>query len=177
MSTAREEFASVLAPVRHVLLDFDGPVCSVFAGVPAADVARRLAELLTGPDGRPPGDELTDLLAMLRHIADVRPELVPAADDALVQLEVEAVAQARPTEGAVQFLEACAASDRQVWLVSNNATAALDWYVDIRISSKRWWQVLRAGARSAKVHEAVAGPPARHDASSAREASRRHLHR
>ena len=131
MSTAREEFASILAPVRHVLLDFDGPICSIFAGIPAAEVARRLAELLTGPDGRPPGDELADPLAMLRHIADVRPELVPAADGALHQLEVDAVAQARQTEGAVQFLEACAATDRQVWLVSNNATAALDRYVDM----------------------------------------------
>ena len=130
MSTAPEELASALAPVRQVLLDFDGPVCSVFAGIPAADVARRLAELLTGPEGPPPGYELTDPLAMLRHIADTRPELVQAADDALVRLEVEAVAQARPTEGAVQFLEACAATDRQVWLVSNNATAALDRYVD-----------------------------------------------
>lgn len=130
MSTAPEELASILAPVRHVLLDFDGPVCSVFAGFPAAGVARRLAELLTGPDGPPPGHELTDPLAMLRHIADMRPDLVPAADAALMRLEVEAVAQARPTEGAVAFLEACAATDRQVWLVSNNATAVLDRYVD-----------------------------------------------
>jgi phosphoglycolate phosphatase len=130
MSTAPEELAAILAPVRHVLLDFDGPVCSVFAGFPAAEVARRLAELLTGPEGPPPGHELTDPLAMLRHIADARPELVPAADDALARMEVEAVAHARPTEGAVQFLEACAATDRQVWLVSNNATAALDRYVD-----------------------------------------------
>lgn len=130
MSTAPEELASILAPVRHVLLDFDGPVCSVFAGFPAADVARRLAELLTGPDGPPPGHELTDPLSMLRHIADARPEQVLAADDALVHLELEAVAQAQPTEGAVHFLEACAATGRQVWLVSNNATAALELYVD-----------------------------------------------
>jgi phosphoglycolate phosphatase len=68
---------------------------------------------------------------MLRHIADTRPELVPAADEALAQMEVEAVAKAQPTEGAVQFLEACAATGRQVWLVSNNATAALDRYVDM----------------------------------------------
>jgi phosphoglycolate phosphatase len=131
MSAAPEELAAILAPVRHVLLDFDGPVCSIFAGFPAADVADRLAKLLTGPDGPPPGHELTDPLAMLRHIADARPELVPAADDALAQMEVEAVTKAQPTEGAAQFLEACAATDRQVWLVSNNATAALDRYVDM----------------------------------------------
>lgn len=130
MNTTPEELASILAPVRHVLLDFDGPVCSVFAGFPAADVARRLAELLTGPEGPPPGHELTDPLAMLRHIADARPDLVPAADDALARMEVEAIAQARPTEGSFEFLKACAATDRQVWLVSNNATAALERYVD-----------------------------------------------
>ena len=42
MSTAPEELAAIFAPVRHVLLDFDEPVCSIFAGFPAADVAQRL---------------------------------------------------------------------------------------------------------------------------------------
>ena len=130
MSATPEELASIFAPVRHVLLDFDGPVCSVFAGFPAADVARRLAELLTGPDGPPPGYEITDPLAMLRHIAEVRADLVLDADEHLAQLEVEAVAQARPTDGGGAFLEACAATGRSVWMVSNNATVAIENFLD-----------------------------------------------
>ncbi|MFI1203808.1 HAD family hydrolase [Streptomyces sp. NPDC020883] len=130
MSATPEELASVLAPVRHVLLDFDGPVCSVFAGFPAPDVARRLVELLSGPGGSLPGREEPDPLALLRRIADEREDLVSVADEALAQLEVEAVDQAQPTPGGVAFLEACAASGRSVWMVSNNATVAIDHYLN-----------------------------------------------
>ncbi|EOT04318.1 haloacid dehalogenase [Streptomyces noursei PD-1] len=129
MSAAPEELASVFSQVRHVLLDFDGPVCSVFAGFPAGDVARRLAELLTGPDGPPPGHEESDPLAMLRRIADEREDLVPLADETLAQLEGEAVDRAQPTPGGSAFLEACAASGRSVWMVSNNATPAIERYL------------------------------------------------
>ncbi|QRX92034.1 HAD family hydrolase [Streptomyces noursei] len=130
MTAAPEELASVLAPVRHVLLDFDGPVCSVFAGFSAPDVARRLVELLSGPDGPPPGHDESDPLALLRRIADEREDLVPVADEALAQLEMEAVDLAQPTPGGVAFLEACAASGRSVWMVSNNATVAIERYLD-----------------------------------------------
>ncbi len=125
-----EKLREILRPVKHVLLDFDGPVCSVFAGLSAAEVARRLTEQLTGPKGPPPGHEMTDPFAMLLHIAKVRPELVSDADRYLAQLEVEAVGQARPTQGGVEFLEACAETGRTVWIVSNNATAAIEQYVD-----------------------------------------------
>ncbi|MDI5967144.1 HAD family hydrolase [Streptantibioticus silvisoli] len=130
MTATREELAAIMAPVKHVLLDFDGPVCSVFAGLPAAEVARRMAEEFTGPEGPPPGHDLTDPFAMLLRIAEERPELVPAADDALARLEIEAVTRASPTAGALQFLEAYAGIGTRVWVVSNNAGSAIEQYVD-----------------------------------------------
>ena len=39
------DLLAVLAGTRHLLLDFDGRVCDIFAGLPAADVAARLREL------------------------------------------------------------------------------------------------------------------------------------
>ncbi|MER7873333.1 HAD-IA family hydrolase [Streptomyces solisilvae] len=129
MIMAPETLDGTLAPVRHVLLDFDGPVCSVFAGFSAGDVAQSLVALLRGPDGPPPGHEEADPLAMLRRIAETREDLVSAADSHLTQLEVEAVGRARPTPGGVAFMEACAATGRSVWVVSNNATAAIDRYL------------------------------------------------
>ena len=41
--------ARLIRSANCVLLDFDGPVCSVFSGIPAPDVARRLRAELTGP--------------------------------------------------------------------------------------------------------------------------------
>jgi phosphoglycolate phosphatase len=126
--------AEVLAPVRHVLLDFDGPVCSVFATFPAAEVARALCRAVVGPDDVVSEAWRTesDPLALYRRIADDRPDLTAAADQALTALEEKAVAGARPTEGADAFLSACASSGRSVWIVTNNATAAASAYLAAR---------------------------------------------
>jgi hypothetical protein len=36
----------IVSRTRHLLLDFDGPICSIFAGLPAATIADRLRKLL-----------------------------------------------------------------------------------------------------------------------------------
>jgi len=41
-SPAGEALEDVLARTRYLLLDFDGPVCDIFAGLPAA---RRVVEV------------------------------------------------------------------------------------------------------------------------------------
>lgn len=52
MTTTQRGLQDVLRPVKHVLLDFDGPVCSVFAGLPAPEVAARLSASLAAPGSR-----------------------------------------------------------------------------------------------------------------------------
>ncbi|MFJ9693441.1 hypothetical protein [Kitasatospora sp. NPDC101183] len=54
MIATPEQLAAVLRPVKHILLDFDGPACSVFAGCPASEVARRLREGLLATGGQDP---------------------------------------------------------------------------------------------------------------------------
>jgi hypothetical protein len=41
-----ESHTSVLGRARAILLDFDGPVCSVFAGQPVHQIASELIKLL-----------------------------------------------------------------------------------------------------------------------------------
>ncbi|WP_405360483.1 HAD-IA family hydrolase [Kitasatospora sp. NBC_00085] len=117
--------------MKHVLLDFDGPVCSVFAGLPAPEVARRLrAGLLASGEEVPPEVEAeADPLALLRLIADARPDLVEDTDGALAKLETEAVCVGRPTPGGESVLRACSRSGRSVSVVSNNAGAAIEIYL------------------------------------------------
>jgi hypothetical protein len=38
---------TIVSRTRHLLLDFDGPICSIFAGLPAATVADRLRKLFS----------------------------------------------------------------------------------------------------------------------------------
>lgn len=51
------------------------------------------------------------------------------ADSHLIRLEEKAAVGARPTPGSVAFLKACAAGGRSVWLVSNNASSAMNNYL------------------------------------------------
>ncbi|MER7773206.1 HAD family hydrolase [Kitasatospora sp. NPDC096140] len=131
MTATPQQLVDVLRPVKHVLLDFDGPVCSVFAGLPASEVARRLREgLLASGEQAPAGaEEETDPLALLRLISDARPDLTESTDAALAALETEAVRAARPTPGGESVLRACARSGRLVSVVSNNAGTAIEAYL------------------------------------------------
>ncbi len=131
MSAAPQSLTDVLRPVKHVLLDFDGPVCSVFAGLPAPEVAQRLREglLATGEQAPPGGEDEVDPLALLRLISDARPDLTGIADSMLAALESEAVRAGRPTPGGESVLLACAHSSRTVSVVSNNAGVAIETYL------------------------------------------------
>ncbi|MDH6132841.1 phosphoglycolate phosphatase-like HAD superfamily hydrolase [Kitasatospora sp. MAA4] len=134
MTGAPPFLVNVLRPVKHVLLDFDGPVCSVFAGLPAPEVADRLraALLAAGGQGLAGSKSETDLLALLRLVADTRPDLVTVADDVLAELETEAVRVGRPNPGGESVLRACASSGRSVSVVSNNAGVAIEEYLSAR---------------------------------------------
>ncbi|MGW7580303.1 HAD family hydrolase [Kitasatospora sp. NPDC054768] len=131
MTATAEQLADVLRPVKHVLLDFDGPVCSVFAGLPAPEVARRLREglLATGEQAPDGAEEESDPLALLRLIADARPDLTDRTDATLAALETEAVRVGRPTPGGESVLRAAVRSGRLVSVVSNNASVAIETYL------------------------------------------------
>lgn len=126
--TDAERLAEVMAPVRHVLLDFDGPVCSVFGELPAAEVARRLAESI---DADLPAEDVgTDPLALLSVIAERDRSLMTAAEVRLRELEVEAVLTAPITPGVVEALQAFRDTGRTVTIVSNNSAAAVRRFLD-----------------------------------------------
>ncbi|WP_246213559.1 HAD family hydrolase [Kitasatospora viridis] len=116
--------------MTHVLLDFDGPVCGVFSGLPAPEVARRLRRVLPD-DGQCQaiGATETDPLSLLRSIAHFWPDLAGDADAALTALEVEAVQSGRPNPEGESVLRSCAVTGRRVSIVSNNSGAAIARYL------------------------------------------------
>lgn len=117
--------------VRHLLIDFDGPFCSVFSGLPAAEVSERMLRRLAD-DGHVIGQgwgEESDPLALLRRIADEAPELVPDADAALTELETEAAGLARPNPDIDTVIKAAERTGRSVIVVSNNAGRAIHSYL------------------------------------------------
>ncbi len=114
---------------RAVLLDFDGPVCAVFAGVGASRVAEQLRDVLRGMD-YPPG--LADLGPhdVLAYAGTLGPEPARAVEDALTAAELDAIETAAATEGVGWFLDACHQRRRPVAIVSNNSAAAITAYLE-----------------------------------------------
>ena len=115
-----------------LLLDFDGPICSVFAGYPAHIIAAELREVAASHGIQVPATlaDIDDPLAFLRGSGDIaRVQQIPGGADALRDREVIAVETATPTLGAADVLQAAQATGRHVVIVSNNSTEAVKAYL------------------------------------------------
>jgi phosphoglycolate phosphatase len=115
----------------HVLLDFDGPVCSVFASLPAPAVAEMYRMALRRVPVKLPTEvqELDDPLEVFRQVASLNPGAAETAQAILTKLETRAARAARPTAGAADLMATAQATGRTVTIVSNNASAAIAAYL------------------------------------------------
>src|ERR1017187_783854 len=78
MSSGRAPFAAlddILSQTKHLLISFDGPVCSLFAGTAAADVADSLREVFAQDGVRAPSaiEQSGNWLEILSFAASVSP--------------------------------------------------------------------------------------------------------
>ncbi|WP_035698292.1 HAD family hydrolase, partial [Glycomyces tenuis] len=119
---------AVLADKSLLLLDFDGPVCSVFAGYPAPTVAAELVERVRGFSPRLAaelGGE-TDPMRVLRAAAEALPKhTVDRIDEFLCRAELRAIDTATPTPGTPDLIEAARRDGKTVGIVSNNCPRAI----------------------------------------------------
>lgn len=115
--------------VRYLLLDFDGPVCSVFAGFTASDIAASLREYLRkeAPDGWMA--QTNDPHEILRSSVELGPGVAERAHEELTKLELEAVKSAEPTPYAADLIHRAKASGAKLAIVSNNAQKAVVAYL------------------------------------------------
>jgi phosphoglycolate phosphatase len=124
--------ADLLGRTRCLLVDFDGPICAVFAGFPAPAVADELRAVIAAWLGEVPAHlaGLPNPLRTLRLVADLGdPKLTRAVTDACRDAEVTAIATAAPTPGADDVLRAAHDAGRSVAVVSNNSTNAVERYL------------------------------------------------
>jgi HAD superfamily hydrolase (TIGR01509 family) len=124
----KADLAEVLGPARAVLFDFDGPICSDFAGFPAPDIAYQLRSQLAETGVELPVTD--DPLDVLRLAAAFGHDVVLRAEELLTAAEKAAIRSAAPTPGGEASIRACTASGRQVAVVSNNSAAAIVAYLD-----------------------------------------------
>jgi len=115
----------------HVLLDFDGPVCSIFAGLPAPAVAEMYrAALRRMPMTLPAKVQgLDDPREVFRQVADLGPDVAETAQAILTKLETRASRAAQPTPGSAELMATAQATGRTVTIVSNNSSTAIAAYL------------------------------------------------
>src|SRR5262245_5147687 len=100
------ELAALLQRTRVLLLAFDGPICAIFAGHPAPQIARELLDALRADGLQVPDDldALTDPFDALRYAAALGPEAAERTDARLRAAEMAAVPTATPTADADELI-------------------------------------------------------------------------
>ncbi|GHI88762.1 HAD family hydrolase [Streptomyces xanthophaeus] len=132
--THDDRLSGTLANARVVFFDFDGPMCDVFAGLPAPKVAEQLTALLSSVDqaAGAKAAETDDPIEVLRIAHEAGAAIGQEVERALTEAEVEAVAVAGPpTAGAVEALRATRTSGRVAVVVSNNSADCVRRFVEL----------------------------------------------
>ncbi|MQY16315.1 Phosphoglycolate phosphatase [Streptomyces sp. RB5] len=117
----------LLASARCVLFDFDGPVCSLFAGRRPQDITARLRDWAASEGYaevvRPTTAAFADAYTVFRELASrgVDPVVVAAVERRLAREEFAATATARPTPYADALIRTLHDHGRRIAVATNNA--------------------------------------------------------
>lgn len=123
------QLGQLLSGARVLLLDFDGPVCHLFAGHPAHEVADAVRAYATehGADLSEPhsGDPLVLLRVAYQHSAEFGRDV----EAFVIGHETRAAQTATPTDGAHDTIAAASAAGLDVLVVTNNSERAVRTYL------------------------------------------------
>ncbi|MCR3747240.1 HAD family hydrolase [Lentzea californiensis] len=129
---AIRQIRDFLVAADVLLIDFDGPICSVFSGFPAPIVAEQLREILE-PNSRmllPIEVQRTDdPFEIYKYASRLGEREAKFIESALRAHEVEAIETASPTPGAHKLISTWASQGKKVSIVSNNSAEAVESYI------------------------------------------------
>ncbi|MET9462184.1 HAD family hydrolase [Streptomyces canus] len=138
MTAETARLASLVASARYVLWDMDGPICRLFAGYPAHQIAGELVNKIDqlGMDGllteleRSSNDPQVALRgAHERHRGS---DLVLELEEWLTRRELAAVRTAMPTPYADPLIRTWSSYGVRFAITANNAAVAASAYVESR---------------------------------------------
>ncbi|MFF9040120.1 HAD family hydrolase [Streptomyces sp. NPDC014892] len=148
-----------LARARAVLLDFDGPVCDLFAGRSTLPVAREIKTMARKKwNVLDPAVEACDdshtVLQLLRDMLDRRrepaldpgaldpavldPAVLRAASDIVTRYEDEAVDAAAPAPGVDLVLDTLVEHGKRLAIVTNNAEGPVRKFLELHGMSRKF---------------------------------------
>ncbi|MCX5558738.1 HAD family hydrolase [Streptomyces sp. NBC_00038] len=138
MTAETENLREVIERARFVLFDFDGPICRLFAGHLAENVAKDLVEwlehqglrgLLTEEEQVHP-DPMVVLYAV--HRRHPHSDLVTELEERLTQQEFKAVSSAWPTPYADPLIRTWSAVGARLAIATNNSARTAFSYLASR---------------------------------------------
>ncbi|MFI9823769.1 HAD family hydrolase [Streptomyces sp. NPDC052013] len=138
VTASTEKLRKLLVPVRYVLWDLDGPICRLFAGHPAHEVASSLVELIDrlGLGGLLTETERThpDPQAVLLGLNRRRPDsdLIADLEEWLTRQELKAVGGAYPTAYSDPLIRTWLARTDGFAITTNNSARAAAAYIETR---------------------------------------------
>jgi HAD superfamily hydrolase (TIGR01509 family) len=123
--------AEIMNRSRYLLFDFDGPICGIFAGLPAQVIAGHLRDLVASRGIAIPLEVAAsgDPFDVLRYAATASSDLTQVVGDELREMELRAVEVADATPHARQVIEAAHQAGRAIAAVSNNSREAVTRYL------------------------------------------------
>ena len=129
-TTPGSDLDIIVARTRYLLLDFDGPICSIFAGLPAAAIADRLRKIF-GDHASMPDDvaRTADPFEVFTYAATISEDLAARVEAEMTDQELAAVPTAAPTPYVHEVVTACQNSGRSVAVVSNNSDRTVHAYL------------------------------------------------
>ncbi|MCX2952316.1 HAD family hydrolase [Lentzea sp. NEAU-D7] len=115
-----------------LFLDFDGPVCSVFAQFSPEIIAGNLRDVLRARGHRLPENlnNSSDPFDILRHSAKLGIVEANLIETELTACEIEAVSTAEPTVGTEKLMHAWTSRGGKLAIVSNNSRQAVQRYLE-----------------------------------------------
>jgi HAD superfamily hydrolase (TIGR01509 family) len=144
MSPPRSDLTDLLVNITAVLLDFDGPICTVYAQLTAAAIAAQLCDTLASHGVPIPTHlaQISDPLAILSFATTQPPDLARLVESQLRDAELQAVGTATPTPNVTEVIDACHHTNRKVAAVSNNSQQAVAAYLTQRSLIRRFDMVV-----------------------------------
>ncbi len=130
-----EELRDLITGAQYVVFGFDGPLCRLFAGRQAHDMAGGLVDRLEKRGLHVPltEEELASggPHAVLRAVARARPgsELLEALEEELTREELRAAATARPTPYADPLVRTWSAVGSRLAIATDHAPSAAERYL------------------------------------------------
>ncbi|MDQ2873944.1 MAG: hypothetical protein M3Y33_03655 [Actinomycetota bacterium] len=123
---------SVLSRARHLLLDFDGPVCALYTRKPEPPVADQLRAILAASGHELPATVAgtADPFTVLAYAASLGTQLARQAEAELTWQELTAVPTARPAGYSHDLISSAREGHRTITVISTCSAHAVRAYLD-----------------------------------------------